>query len=43
MKELSLLSQVSLYILMGIMGIICLIIWGWQIRVLKGKTMTLPE
>ncbi len=43
MQELSLLSQVSLYILLGIMGIICLIIWGCKIRVLKGKAMTLPE
>ncbi len=39
MQELSLLSQVSLYVLLGIMGLICLIVWGWQIRVLKGKTM----
>ena len=39
MQELSLVSQVSLYVLLGIMGIICLIVWGWQIRVLKGKAM----
>jgi len=38
-QELSLVSQVSLYVLLGIMGIICLIVWGWQIRVLKGKAM----
>jgi len=43
MQELSLLSQVSLYILLAIMGIICLIIWGWQIRVLKGKAMKNPD
>lgn len=39
MQGLSLISQVSLYMLLGIMGLICLIIWGWQIRVLKGKAM----
>jgi len=38
-QELSFLSQVSLYLLLVIMGIICLIIWDWQIRVLKGKAM----
>lgn len=39
MQELSLISKVSLYLLLGIMGLICLIIWGWQFRVLKGKAM----
>ncbi len=43
MQELSLFSQVSLYILMGIMGIICLLVWGWQIKVLKGKAMKNPD
>ncbi len=43
MQELSLLSQVSLYVLLGIMGLICLVIWGWQIKVLKGKTMKNPD
>jgi len=42
-QELSLLSKVSLYILLAIMGIICLIIWIWQIRVLKGKAMKNPD
>ena len=43
MQELSLISQASLYVLLGIMGLICLIIWGWQIRVLKGKAMKNPD
>lgn len=43
MHELSLLSQISLYVLLGTMGIVCLIIWSWQIRVLKGKTMKNPD
>lgn len=43
MQKLSLISQVSLYTLFAIMGIICLIIWGWQIRVLKGRAMKNPD
>jgi len=43
MQELSIISQVSLYVLLGIMGLICLIIWGWQIRVLKGHAMKNPD
>lgn len=43
MQELSLFSQVSLYVLLGIMGLICLIIWGFQIKVLRGKAMKNPD
>jgi hypothetical protein len=43
MQELSLLSQISLYVLMAIMGVICLILWIWQFRVLKGKAMRNPD
>jgi hypothetical protein len=43
MHELSLISRVSLYVLLGTMGFVCLIIWGWQIRVLKGKAMKNPD
>jgi hypothetical protein len=43
MQELSLISKVSLYTLLAIMGIICLIIWGWQIGVLKGRAMKNPD
>ncbi len=43
MQELSLFSQISLYVLLGIMGFICLIIWGWQIKVFKGKAMKAPD
>jgi hypothetical protein len=43
MQELSLISQVSLYVLLGIMGLICPIVWGWQIMVLRGKPMKNPD
>ena len=39
MQELSLLSQISLYVLLTLIGLIVLIVWGWQIRVLQGKSM----
>ncbi|NIM90198.1 MAG: hypothetical protein GTO17_04540 [Candidatus Aminicenantes bacterium] len=43
MQELSLTSQVILYVLLGIMGLMCPILWGWQIMVLKGKPMKNPD
>ncbi len=43
MQELSLTSQVILYGLLGIMGLMCPILWGWQIMVLKGKPMKNPD
>jgi len=43
MKELSLLSQVSLYVLLALIGLLALIIWGWQIKVFKGKAMKNPD
>ena len=43
MYELSLFSQVSLYVLLGIMGLFTLIILGWQIKVIKGKAMKNPD
>ena len=43
MQELSLFSQISLYVLMGIMGLICLVIWVWQIKVLRGQDMKNPD
>jgi hypothetical protein len=43
MQEICLISQVSLYVLLGIMGLICPIVWGWQIMVLRGKPMKNPD
>jgi hypothetical protein len=43
MQELSLFSRLFLYILLVIMGFICLIVWFWQFRILKGKAMKNPD
>lgn len=39
MQELSLLSQIGLYVLLALIGLLALIVWGWQIMVLRGKAM----
>jgi hypothetical protein len=43
MSELSTLSQVTLYVLLALMGLLTLIIWGWQIQVFRGKDMKNPD
>ena len=43
MQELSLLSHVSLYLLLALIGLLAVLIWGWQVRVLKGKAMQNPD
>ena len=43
MQELSIFSQVNLYVIIGIMGFLCIVIWDWQIKVLKGKPMKNPD
>jgi len=43
MPELSQASIISLYLLISIMGPICLVIWIWQFRVLKGRAMNNPD
>lgn len=43
MQELSLISKITLYVLLGIMGFICLIVWIWQIKILLGKAMKNPD
>ncbi len=43
MNELSLLSQISLYLLMFFMGLVALLIFIWQVNVLKGKAMKNPD
>ena len=39
MQELSLLSQIILYVLMALIGLYTLLVEGWQIMILKGKVM----
>ena len=39
MQELSLSSQIGLYVLLALIGLLALIVWGWQIVVLRGKSM----
>ena len=41
--DLSLPSQVLLYILLVLMGVYTLLVWGWQVNVLRGKAMKNPD
>ncbi|MEW6348739.1 MAG: hypothetical protein AB1646_06725 [Thermodesulfobacteriota bacterium] len=43
MSELSLFSQVSLYVLLALMGLFALLLWGLQIMILKGKPFKNPD
>jgi hypothetical protein len=43
MRELSLLSQVNLYLLLALIGVYALLVFGWQVKVLKGKAMKNPD
>ena len=37
--NLSFVSQISLYVLLILMGLLALIVWFWQLRVLQGNAM----
>ena len=39
MEMLSLPSQITFYMLLALIGMLRLIIWGWQIQVFRGKEM----
>lgn len=43
MQTLLPLSQISLYLLLALIGLFALVIWGWQIMVLQGKSMKNPD
>ncbi|MGB2770160.1 MAG: hypothetical protein WBC88_10585 [Candidatus Zixiibacteriota bacterium] len=43
MQELSLLSRVTLYALLALIGVYALLVWDWQVKVLKGKAMKNPD
>ncbi len=42
-QTLPLLSQISLYVLLALMGLFGLLIFGWQIMILRGKAMKNPD
>jgi hypothetical protein len=39
MQELSTIARLSLYPIIGVMGVLSILIFAWQILVLKGKAM----
>ena len=41
--ELPLFSRGILYVLLALMGLYTLIVWGWQINILRGKAMQNPD
>ena len=43
MDELSTGAQITLYVLLALIGLLSLIVWGWQIQVLRGKEMKNPD
>lgn len=43
MHELSTFSRLSLYVLIALMGAFCLLVWVWQIMVLRGRAMKNPD
>ena len=43
MQNFSLLSQITLYVLLALIGLLSLIVWGWQIQVLRGEEMNNPD
>jgi hypothetical protein len=36
-------SQISLYVILALMGLFSLLVFGWQIMILKGKAMQNPD
>ncbi len=43
MPELPIISQISLYALLALMGLFALLLWGWQIMILRGKAFNNPD
>ena len=37
------LSQISLYVLLAVMGVLALIVWGAQILILRGRAFPNPD
>jgi len=43
MEQLSVLSRVGLYVLMGLIGFFAVIVGFWQVQVIRGKAMKNPD
>jgi hypothetical protein len=43
LQEFSLISQITLFVLLILIGLLALIVWGWQIQVWRGKDMKNPD
>ncbi len=43
MHTLPLASQISLYVLLALIGLFILLLLGWQVRVLQGRAMRNPD
>ncbi len=42
-QTLTIVSQISLYVLLALMGLYSLLLFGWQIMILRGKAMKNPD
>jgi len=42
-QTLPLASQISLYVLLILIGLFSLLLFGWQINILRGKAMQNPD
>ena len=42
-QALTLSSQITLYVLLGLIGLFTLLVFGWQIMILRGKTVDNPD
>ena len=42
-QTLPLESQISLYVLLALIGLFALLVFGWQIMILRGKSMQNPD
>ncbi|MFC1958834.1 hypothetical protein ACFLV6_02850 [Chloroflexota bacterium] len=41
--EIPLISKIILYIIIVLFGLLAIIVFGWQIMVLRGKSMKIPD
>jgi len=43
MEQLSLLSKISLYVMLAFMGLYTLLLLGWQVMILRGRSFKNPD